>query len=126
MSKNSEYRAGINIFWHYGNYKATPGIPLRSEAIGPLVEHYFQTPARFPGILYIPLPLVTYEPLQHQGTVQSVSPEGIRATFLIAFARDIAAGVPESVVRDWSMFSLSFTATFVLDATPPHKIRQSM
>ncbi|MFM7986593.1 MAG: hypothetical protein ACKPKO_45490, partial [Candidatus Fonsibacter sp.] len=41
-SKNSEYTAGANIFWHYWNYTATPGIPLRSNAIDTLMEHYFR------------------------------------------------------------------------------------
>ena len=39
MSKNSEYTAGINIFWHDWNCTATPGIPLRSNAIDTLMEH---------------------------------------------------------------------------------------
>ena len=52
MRKNSEYTAGINIFWHDWHYTATPGIPLRSDAINTLMEHYFRTPARFPGMLY--------------------------------------------------------------------------
>ena len=64
MSKNSEYTAGINIFWHHWNYTSTPGIPLRNNAIDTLLDHYFQTPARFPGMLYISVPSVTYEPLQ--------------------------------------------------------------
>ena len=78
---------------------------MRNNAIDPLMEHDFQTPARFPGMLYISVPSVTYEPLQHKGAFQSASPEEIRAAFLLAFARDIAAGAPESVVRDWMKFS---------------------
>ena len=105
MSKNSEYAAGINIFWHYWNYTATPGIPLRSDAIDSL-EHYFQTPARFPGMLYISVPSVTYKPLEHKRALQSVSPEEIRANCLFAFARDIAAGAPEPIVREWMKCSL--------------------
>ena len=97
MSKNSEYTAGINIFWHDWNYTATPGIPLRSNAVDALLEHYFQTPARFPGMLYISAPSPTYAPLEHKGALQSVSPEEIRAAFLFAFARDVAAGAPENV-----------------------------
>jgi hypothetical protein len=121
MSKNSEYTAGINIFWHDWNYTAIPGIPLRSNAVDALLEHYFQTPARFPGMLYISVPSPTYAPLEHKGALQSVSPEEIRAAFSIAFARDVAAGAPESVVREWIKSSLSCTATFVVDATPPQK-----
>ena len=56
-------------------------------------------------MLYISVPLVTYEPLPHKGALQSVSLEEIRAAFLLAFARDIAAGAPESVVREWMKFS---------------------
>jgi hypothetical protein len=65
MSKNSEYTAGINIFWHDWHYTATPGIPLRNNAIDTLMdrmEHYFRTPARFPGMLYISAPSPTYAP----------------------------------------------------------------
>ena len=101
MIKNPEYTVGINIFWHYWNYTATPGTPLRSNAIDTLMEHYFQTPARFPGMLYISVPSPTYAPLGHKGALQSVLPQEIRAAFLLAFARDIAAGAPESVVREW-------------------------
>ena len=72
-------------------------------------------------MLYILVPSVSYEPLQDKGALQSVSPEEIRAAFLLAIARDVAAGAPESVVRKWVKLSLSCTATFVLDATPPHK-----
>jgi len=39
VSKNSEYTAGINIFWHDCNYTATPGIPLRSNAVDAMMEH---------------------------------------------------------------------------------------
>ena len=117
MSKNSEYTTGINIFWHDWNYTATPGIPLRNNAVDALFEHYFQTPARFPGMLYISVPSPTYAPLEHKGALQSVSPEEIRAAFLFAFARDVAAGAPESVLREWIKLSLSCTATFVVDAT---------
>ena len=40
---------------------------------------------------------------------------------MIAFARDIAAGAPESVVHEWIKFSVSCTAAFVVDAAPPNK-----
>ena len=59
--------------------------------------------------------------LQQKQSLQSVSPTDMRATFLIAIARDIIAGVPRSVLRDWIKFPLSCTATLVRDATPPHK-----
>ena len=121
-SKNSECTTGFNIFWHDWNYKATPGIPLRNNAIDTLMEHYFRTPARFPGMLYFSLPSLTYAQLEHKGALQSVSPETIRAAFLLAFARDIVAGAPESVVRKWIKLSLSCAATFVDDATHPQHI----
>ena len=41
MAGNSEYTAGINIFWHDWKYTATPGVPLRSTAIDTLMEHDF-------------------------------------------------------------------------------------
>ena len=85
MSKNSEYTAGINIFWHDWNYTATPGIPLRSNAVDALLEHYFQTPARFPGMLYISVPSPTYAPLEHKGALQSVSPERDTCGLLVRF-----------------------------------------
>ena len=75
MRQNSEYTVGINIFWHDWKYTATPGIPLRAHAIDALMEHYFRTPARFPGMLYISVPSLTYAPLEHKGALQSVSPE---------------------------------------------------
>ena len=53
--------------------------------------------------------------------MQSVTPAEIRGTFLLTIARDIIAGVPQSVLRDWIKLSLYCTATVVLDATPPHK-----
>ena len=84
MSNNSEYTVGINIFWHDWNYTATPGIPLHNNAIDTLMEHYFQTPARFPGTLYISVHSPTRALLEHKGALQSVSPEEIRAAFLRA------------------------------------------
>ena len=105
MTRNSEYTTGINIFWHDWNYTATPGIPLRNNATDTLMEHYFQTPSRFRGMLYISVTSVTYAPLQHKGALQSVSIEEIRAAVLLAFARDIAAGAPESVAREWIKLS---------------------
>ena len=65
MSKKSENTAGINIVWHYWNYTTTPGIPLHINAIDALMEDYLQTPARFPGMLYISVPSLTYAPLEH-------------------------------------------------------------
>ena len=35
-----------------------------------------------------------------QGALQSVSPDEIRATFLFAIARDIAAGAPRPVLQE--------------------------
>ena len=72
-------------------------------------------------MLYISVPSLTYAPLEHKGALQSLSPEEIRAAFLLAFARDIVAGAPESVVHEWIKFSWSYTATFVLDTTPHNK-----
>jgi hypothetical protein len=121
MRKNSEYTAGINIFWHDWHYAATPSMPLHNDATDTLMDHYFRTLARFPGMLCISVLLPTCAPLEHTWALQVVSPEEIRAAFLIAFARDIAADEPESVVREWMKFSLSCTATFVVDATPPQQ-----
>ena len=121
MAGNSEYTAGINIFWHDWKYTATPGVPLRSTAIDTLMEHYFQTPARFPGILVISVLSDCCQPLQHKGALQSVSPDEIRAAFLFAIARDIAAGATRPVLQEWLQLSLFCTDAFVLDATPSQK-----
>ena len=75
MSKNSEYTVGINIFWHDWNYTATPGIPFRSNAIDTLMEHYFQTPARFPGNVV------------HLGTFAHVRTVGTQRGLAIGIAR---------------------------------------
>ena len=73
----------------------------RSNAIDFLMEHHFQTLARFLGILIMSAPSDTYEPLQHKGALQSVSPEEMRATFLLDIARYMVEGVPQAVLRDW-------------------------
>ena len=75
LAMKSEYTAGINIFWHDWNCTATPGIPLRDNAIDTLMEHYFQTPERFPGMLNISVPSPTYAPLEHKGASQRYRPK---------------------------------------------------
>ncbi len=104
MQRNFEYTAGINIFWHGFKYTATPGIPLRSDAIDTLVQHYFPTPARYPGFLHISVPSLQFLPMEHKGALQSVSPEEMRVAFLLAIARDIQAGAPRPCWNNGSSF----------------------
>jgi hypothetical protein len=125
MSCNGEYAAGINIFRHDWKYSATPGIPIRKEALDALIAHYFKTPARFPGVLVISVPPGAYRPLDCKGALQAVSPEEMRAAFLLAIARDIDRDEPHAVLRNWIKFALSCTATFVYDRTPADKYFRS-
>ena len=105
---------------HDCHYTATLGIPLRSQSIVALVDHYFETPAGLPTALVISVASTTYDPLHHRGSMQAVSPEELRAAFLLAVARDIKLH-KDPEIKEWRRHALSTTATFVLDATSESK-----
>ena len=111
------YTAGGNMFWVDLRWSATPGVPLRLQAVRTLASTLFQSPTPYPGALHIAV-TPGYEPLLHRGAWNSVSPEELAHAMIFAVA-DAVRTEPDNIDRlnAWKRCLLSTTFTFKLLAT---------
>ena len=63
-------------------------------------------------VLHVAVPDKDYNPLEHKAALLRVSPEEVTAAVILAIARDIQDGVPDSVLKAWGKTVLSTTCMF--------------
>ena len=85
IASAGKYTAGGNLFWIDFRWSATPGVPVRSEAVKRMAAQHFHTPIEYPGMLHVAV-TTDYEPLNHRGSWHSVSPEEMAHAMLFAVA----------------------------------------
>ena len=75
IKARGEYTAGVNGFWQDYLWTPTPGVPVRRKALATLTETTFKTPASL--TLHFAVESEDFNPLNHKGALQRVSPEGL-------------------------------------------------
>jgi hypothetical protein len=105
------YTCGINMFWVDLQWSATPGVPLRQQAIQHLADTVFCKPAS-PGVIHIAVSGPDFRVLDHRGALLRVSPEELTAAVTLAIARDIKTCEPTETLEAWRQIVLSTTCTF--------------
>ena len=109
-----KYQCGINIFWLDFSYSAMPGVPLRQRSIDELRDQYFAGPSGFPKTIVIAVDSVQFNPLEHKGSLQRVSPGEIVYALLDAIRRDIDANKDNEYLLEWRRVLLTATGLFEL------------
>ena len=92
---SGNYTAGGNLFWVDLRWSATPGAPLRLQAVKKLSETFFKEPNPYPGALHVAV-TPGYEPLNHRGGWHGVSPEELAHGMIFAVA-EAARTEPENL-----------------------------
>ena len=132
------YQCGINIMWTNFLYSAMPGIPVQQRAIDECQQMYYSEPAPCPRPICIAVESPSFNPLQHQGALQKVSPGEPIYAFLQAVRSDIDALNQAEAVDDklkdkatiqnlqgrlqkWKQAMLTSTGLFVVLATADDK-----
>ena len=113
IAMHGAYTCGCNLFWTDFRFSATPGIPLRENAIDQLVRFYFETPAPMRQPIVVSVLDKETNPAEQKGSLAAISPEEVRLAMLFAIARDVAAGKTEEI-RTWRRVVLSVNTQFVL------------
>ena len=108
------YTAGGNLFWLDFRWSATPGVPLRLEAVKDLASLLFAEPTPYPGALHVAV-TADFVPLNHKGSWKSMSPEEIAHAMLFAVSDAVKneSGNLE-FLNNWKRCMLSTTFTFKL------------
>jgi hypothetical protein len=109
MTSVGIYKCGFNVFMTNLAWSATPSIPLVEGRVKMLLDYHFAQPAHFPFELTIGVPAASFDPLQHKGGLQCISPEEIKMAFLRAIARDVEA--PERL-QEWRTVALTTSVRF--------------
>jgi len=107
-----KYQCGINIFWLDFSYSAMPGVPLRQRSIDELRDQYFAGPSGFPKTIVIAVDSVQFNPLEHKGSLQRVSPGEIVYALLDAIRRDIDANKDNEYLLEWRRVLLTAAGLF--------------
>jgi hypothetical protein len=112
MAEVGRYQCGINMFWLDFAYTAMPGVPVRQRAIDELREQYFQFPNGFPKTLVIAVDSSEFNPLNHKGSLQRVSPGEMVYAMLDAIRRDIDNKKDNQHLLLWRQALLTATGLF--------------
>ena len=90
LAANGEYICEGNLLWVSD---ATTGIPVRNSAVLDAMNLQFPDgPAPVQEMIVIAVPSNSFEPLNHRGALEAVSPEEDRIVVLKAVIRDIEDG----------------------------------
>lgn len=119
MQSRGEYTCGINSFWQDFLWTPTPGVPIRRNALVRLMGTLFKTPT--PVTLHFAVDNDDYNPLEHKGALQRVSPEEVTSAQLLAMARDVRNQESAEVLRGWAQAAKSAIGTFKKLATPSQR-----
>ncbi len=108
------YTAGGNLFWVDFRWSATPGVPLRLDAVKDVAANLFRAPTPYPGALHVAVS-EGFLPLNHKGSWLSMSPEEVAHAMLFAVADAVRkeSGNTE-YLNAWKRCLLSTTFTFKL------------
>ena len=98
---SGNYTAGGNLFWVDLRWSATPGVPLRLQAVKKLSKTLFHEPSPYPGALHVAV-APGYEPLNHRGGWHGVSPEELTHGMIHAVAEAVRTEADNAVLlNDW-------------------------
>ena len=107
-----KYQCGLNMAWLDFNYCAMPGVPIRQQAIDEMREQYFAAgPCHMPKAIVIAVADATFNPLEHKGSLQRVSPGEAVYALLEAIRLDIDAK-KDADVQKWKQVLLTTTGVF--------------
>ena len=114
---NRRYTCAINLAWVDFQWSATPGVPVRMEALLHLRDTLFKTPCPLPMVRVAVPREPEYQPHMHKGQLKQVSPEKITAAYILAIARDVENQEEDYIMSEWVKYLRTCTCVFiVLDA----------
>ena len=108
------YTCAINLAWVDFQWSATPGVPVRMEALRRLRDMAFNIPCPAPQV-HVAVPRdFQYQPDMRKGALKQVSPEEITAAYIMAIARDIDNQEEDYVLSLWLKHLRTCTCVFVV------------
>ena len=111
MKEAGMHKCGFNMFMLNLSWSATPGVPIVEARVDTLMEYYFKQPSPIPFDLVIRVPSNDYDPMQHMGGLQCVTPEEVKTAYLKAVVRDKD---DKDILQEWRRIALTCTAVFKL------------
>ena len=111
-SKAGAYKCGGNIFWLDQPFNPNPGTPLSVQRIKDLKEFSFSKPSPLPLDVIVAVPHDKFNPMEHRGALQSVTPVELLIGFAQAVAEAIRTEEPAAVLNEWRNHALTCTMVF--------------
>jgi len=118
---SGNYTAGGSLLWVDLRWSATPGVPLRLQAVKKLSTTLFKEPNPYPGALHVAV-TPGYLPLSHRGGWQGVSPEDLTHGLIFAVAEAVRSEADNADrLNAWKRCLLSTTFHFKVLPTPEQR-----
>ena len=105
------FECGGNFFWVDHSKTTHSCVPPNLKGVHMLRDRDFAQPCRYPGVLKIRVPTKKWNPLEHLGAMQSMSPEEVGLAYMMAMSRD--HGNPEKM-KEWKYHVRTTTCVFEL------------
>ena len=89
MKTHGTYRCAGNEFWLDFWFTPQPGVPYNKSSIYQLAENSFSTPNQWTGTNVVLVSDLTYNPMEHQGSLRRLSPEEVNFARVIGICNAI-------------------------------------
>ena len=126
MKSTASYKCGGNLFWLDHAYNPSSGTPLSIQRIKDLKEFSFSKPSAYPLDVIIAVPHDKFNPMEHLGALQSVSPIEVLIAFAQAVAESIRSEQPEATLKEWKISALTCTMVFEVLASNEQILARSL
>ena len=125
MKNTKCYKCAGNAMWVDFKWNVNPNMPTTRAAVDEMQHKYFPSPKPMPHIITIAVPSLTYNPMEHMGELQRVSPNEPGDALLLAIADDVRAGAGKQRLEEWQKVILTVQFHFELLATDDEKFWRS-
>ncbi len=113
MTAAKSYECGCNLFWLSLHFTTLCGVPYNKGVISKACDHMFAAPTRCPT-LSVAITHIGFNPLEHKGALEPVSPEELFHAWIWAVHRDIQNLEGADTLCAWKHMALTTPMKFVL------------
>ncbi len=111
LKQTGMYSCSVNLMWLDFKYLAMPGIPIQARAIEEARLQYFRTPSLYPKVIVISSPSDRFNPMEHKGALERVTPAELTYAMVEAIRLDVDAG-REDCLKAWRNMILTVSGRF--------------
>ena len=126
MQEAGTYEAACNPFWADPRYTPTPTTPVNMKAMTALQQAMFPGAERPTLPMVIAVPSADFNPMEHLGSLQVVSPpEGWQCQLKACFEVLVAGGLTQEDANEWAASFLTTTFKFKILPTEDERFAEA-